>query len=865
MHMVEGGPAIDPGMMSDPQREDGMSGSSNEGNLEILSLSCDLGTEWKGGVQANTEQNKTVDEVYKQQYLPEGSVLVESRSSINPLEAKKESSYEGRTFPLGTDVGSVDLYQLAEIVRGLEEEEVRFLLKSRELASKGELRDMGCLIMPEYGCLDILESLKEQLYFTSVAKDFLHVQLTEQAKLQMEFDRLDHQLVDEVSKLNALLKETRERNTSLSEELVQCRSELQAVAAGREELQNQFLSSRKDIEEFTARAYESQSKLENSHKELTSLSTELADCRGLAATLQMENASLNGSLSLVTEERKKLEEEKEYFVNENMKFSSVLVEHQVRLATEHGKHMQLEVELKEVILRLEQLTEENIFLSSSLDIHKAKVKEIDNSHTQLSSQVEASNQLEGFDVSNTVCETDDDGSHRSSGKHNCEVAVGKSLSLGLAEGSPHQQLEGEVSDDSVGFKVLKGHLEEAEIIMQKLEMAIKGMHSHSESLSRAASKVAGSGVSKLIQAFESKVHHDDTESEEMPLIEERSAADQFKLAEEQTSYLRAVLKELYWDAEKSDELFREEHDSRKLSHVALREFGDQCEASKQHIRDLEAKNKELEVLYDAMKQQASNFEAKNNEFKVLYEASKQQAINLEVRNSELVNNLADYQSRIGELQYQFYEIQQSSDVMAATIITQLENLQKEAGEKASTLEQEWGSTVATIVETVEKLDSSIAKLFTSRSTEPFDTSDLTYTDHEAISCSYKELNEKFSDLHAENELAVGLLVKMYGGLRKLLNDSNGYAEGSEMNGEGDRLHDLLQPRNYETLIEQLGKLLGEKLRLEYVNNELVSELINRKQDVEELNKRCLDSRAILKLVEDVERIVKPEDMEIDSE
>ncbi|OUZ99198.1 hypothetical protein BVC80_8967g1 [Macleaya cordata] len=862
---VEGTPGVNPTEKSELQSENvGVDVSCKE-NLEQSSLSHDLVSESGHGLKTDIELEGTVDDVYKQQCLPQEAFTVVDKCQERPFEQKREVLSGGRTISPHGDIGSVDLYQLAEVLRGLDDEDLRFVLKFRPSTSKAELMDM-CII-PENGIADSMDRLKEQLYLSNVANDFLSLELAEQSELQMEFDRRDHRLLNEISNLRSLLEQTQDSNKILSKELGLCRSELQVVSAGKEELETQFLSARAEVEEISSRAYELQTKLEGSHEELTNLSVQLGNCKDLLEALQMENANLNGHLISVTDERKKLKEGKEYLVHENEKLSAQLVEHQALFATEYAKHVQLEVDLKEAMMHVEQLTEENIFLSSNLDIHKTKVKEIENGNLQLLSQAEdVRDQLEGSDVPDMVPSNviSNEYSHRSMERREGEVVsdlVGESMTLSLTEGPIIQQIEREDVDNSVGLVALETHFEEAEKILQKLEKEIEGMQSHSASLSRSSAKVPAPGISKLIQAFESKVHHDDNVSEELPLVEEEPPmGDSYKLAKEQTSLLRALFSELDRSAKKANELFREEREGKKIANLAL---------------------SELENLFVASKRYSSNIEAKNN---------------------ELVNKLSEYQSRIDELQSQLHIIEQSSDKMRDLILNQVENLQTEVGDKTDTLEKEWNSTIATISDMVEKLDTSISRQLTSTSsTSPCDTSNVgsrvaasvdaaskviedlhkkleaAHAEHEAIRSSYVGLNEKFSDLHVRNGLAVGILHTIYGDLKKLVIDSSEDGIVDAVDVRDETTLDLLQHNNYGNLIERLGKLLGKRLQLKSAMNELASanselesaknelelELINRAQDIEELNKKCLDSKIILKLVEDVVTVVQVQDIEMD--
>ncbi|KAJ4962944.1 hypothetical protein NE237_022883 [Protea cynaroides] len=932
----------DPQVMLKAQKDDAVTGSSYEENRGTQHPSPDLKAVSKEQAQGVVEQAKTGVEVYVQQYLPEGDVVLVGERPERPLETKMKGSLGGQTVSLG----SGDLIQLQEVLRRLDEDELKFLLKSRELSCQADSSDIGGTFIPGNGHADILVSLKEQLYLTNVAKEVLHLQLVEQDKLHVEFDQLNCHRVDEISKLSASLKEMQESNISLSKELVECRIELLAATTRAAELETQLCTKMGEVEDITVGNFGLQSKLERSQEELENLLTELADYKGLVDSLQMENANLNGNLILVTEERKKLEEEKEFlshendgllaqlldhqkqfaleqgqhlqlevhleeaitrlnqltdeyiclsssldihkvnlissmeerkkleeekvdFVYQNEKLSAELVNHQDQLATQKCKLLQLEVDLKESIARLEQLTDENIILSSSLDVHKEKIEEIDNRHIQLLPESEeGGNQQEGSNVLNMVHHDAivDEDSHQIPDKRDGEIFMARPAVHTTVESLPLELLKKDCLDVCVG---LKDHLEEVERIIHELEKEIEVMQSHSAALSRSGGKIAGSGVSKLIQAFESKVNLDENDSEQVASTEgEKLLADPFKLAKEQMGNMRDVLKELYQDAEKANELFREEKDKTKLAIVA---------------------SNELMVLYETLKHEKSNLEVENGELKVQCEISKQQSFDTEAKNNDLINKLTVYQSRVGDLESQLHGIQKSSDEMATIVFSEVGNLQKEVGNMTSTIEQEWSSAVVTIIQAVEMLDTSIEKLLSPTisvgcssgmdfgchiaASVTAATKTIEYlhkklesanSDCESIRSLYDELDKKLSDTHERNEMAVDVLDKIHRDIRKLIDSCRGMDE-SDMNLNDVKLRDPLEPTSYEPLIEQLGKLLGERLQLESANNELKSELMNRMHDIEELNRKCLDSKAILKLVEDVDRVVKLEAVEVDSD
>lgn len=979
LHEADGISAVSVAM-TNLQREEIAPGSAYE-NLDMCFQSSDYGKGREEKVQAVSD-NRATEHRYTQPYMQDESFIAERKSFEIPLEARMASSTVGHMLSPDADVCGISLSNLMEMIRGLSEEELRFLLKSRESVSGAEL-GTGSLISAQYGFRDSLQRLQEELFLTYLTKDIFHQQLADQFELQMELDHQHHQFVDDMSLLNASLNEVREKNQFLAEELAKCKPQLQADASGREDLGNQFRTAKAEAEAFSSRACELQSSLERSERDFLSLSAELADCNSLVAGLRVENKKLEGTVASVTEERKgfaedkeflfreneklskeladgkmlvatlhvensildgifssvteeikKLEEEKEHLFHENEKLAvdlasckgltttlqverdnlneslafvtqersnlekdkgylnlenerlnSHLLVLQEQLSTEHGERMKVEVDLKEMTMHLEQLTEENILLHSTLEIFKAKIREMNSQQSQIIHEAgESGNELsQEVQIGGPESRADSEDSHLILRKQDGEVYSSvseKPLSDGLAVETTFELPEQEISDTFYGFVGLKRHLEEAERTLQKLEKAVDRVHSHSASLSRSADKVAAPGVSKLIQAFELKVQSDEHEDEESASTENQLPADPFMVTKEQAGNLRALLKQLGLDAENASVLLKGERDGKKIADAMLRVLRDEHEALEDHSNNLEAANVEVGVLYEASKQHVGEVEQMNGKLEVLYESLKLQHSNMKAENIELCEKLWGYQSRINEFWSQLDDLQHGSNEMASVIGNQLENLQKETAERVLLLEQDWNSTVAQILEAVGKLEESTGESTSTVSIVSHDGFDVSsriaasvdaatkliealqgklqaaQTDHEAICSLYKEVNEKCNEMHGKNELFISLLHNMYDKLSELVISSLECADESEKYIEIEKLLDPLDYGKYKTLLEQLENFSEEKLQLRSVNNKLTAELINREREFEELNSRCLEPNTVHKLLDDVESVLK---------
>ncbi|KAG8636448.1 major antigen isoform X3 [Manihot esculenta] len=943
---------------------------SNREEAEMLS-----GTGQCGKSEGGSQIDRTV-EACKQQFLPEDSLIFVGKSHEEPQLAKLTNSYVGLTTSAPVDACSINLSQLIEVTKGLNETEYGLLLRSIGLTDS--------LISFEHGHPLLTERFREELFLAICTKDILELQLTEHSYLQTECDNQFQQMDNELSVLRASLNEACERCNSLAQELVECRSELLAAASGREDFQLQFHAAKAEVKEVSARAKELQSSLESSQADISNLLKELADskglvgtllaendnlnqtiallteerkklvhekntclqenekilkeladcrnsvaallaensnlsgtlasvterskqleeekeylangneklsidlsdCKGLMETLQVENANLGGDLVMLSEDRKKLEEYKEYSVIEMERLSSELLVLHERISKDHGERKQLEDELKEVTLRLEELSEENIFLQSSLELHKAKIREIDDKQAQRSFPGgDILNQEGGEEVQIRSCEKEavNEQSHKMQGTRD------DGLSDGLSGRLQPEPFEHEVFDDTLGFIVLKGHLEEADRVLKKLEETVEGMFSHAGSSGRAAGKVSAPAVSKLIQTFESKQHHDENEAEEMILMDDPSAAaDPFLLIKERTKDLKAVLKQLALDAVNATLLFKTERGGRSAANLSIKEFKFESESMKEHIDNLEATNLELVVLYEALKQHVSHVEEKNQQLEFLYETLKQKDSSLKAEKSELSKKLSECESRIDELQNQLCDSLKNSDELAFVLRGQLENFQTEAADRALAVEKEWNCTITQIIEAVERLDDSSGFLFTSSIAtgsngsldigshaaasvnaaiktikDLKDKLEAAYSDHEATINLFKEVKKKCNELLGKNELACGTSHMLYCELRKLVIDSCGSVAESDIDIQDKEVCGPLEYSEYKTLVEKLENFLAERLHLQSVNYQLNLELTSKTKDAEELNRRCIDLSSIEKLIENVEGVVKLEDSEMD--
>ncbi|XP_031276337.1 abnormal long morphology protein 1 isoform X1 [Pistacia vera] len=920
------------------QLKDVVAGLANEEISEILR--ADYGKDWKEGAQADTDSIMVSEDYNERQYMTEGNVQGRSVAEEMLSPSVKTESFVGDGFsvsflqlkevvrrlsedefqsllnlrgPVSNAQLGTDSLILAE--RGYSDSFER-LKEELYLTSFGkdifhlqlsEMSDMQFEFDRHHQLLEEISVLCTSLNEVQERRECLAAELSHCRSELLVVDSRREELENQVHLVKAEAQEFSGRALELQFSLERSQGDLSSLSMELADCKDLVASLRLENENLNgtlASVMEDRRKLveekESYQHENEKLSSELANCKSLVAALEVEISNFSGTLALGTEERKKLEEEKESLAHENGKISMELTEWKDLAAALRAENADLNGSLSLITEERKELDEEKESVACENDklfmeltdckgLVAALQLEISHLNESLAKIIAEREKLkedkEFFVQENERLSNDLLVSKEKLSTKNEEYVQDRGISTPMLDKpSPDgptaepllNLLEHDVVDDSFVLVVLKEHLEEAEKLLQNLEKAIEGMHSESMSSNRSSGEVASPAVSRLIQAFESKVQHDEHEAEEKAVTEDQSPRDLFILTKEQTGSLRVLLQQLHLDAEKLKE------ECRKASKVPFKELKVEYEAMKQHSDNLEAENIELGILYEAVKEHVWGLEEKNNELQVLYEASKQQGLSLKAEYAGLGVKVSEYQSRVSELLSQLYDLQRSSDEKALAIENQLESLQKEATERALILEQEWNTTIAQIIETIGRLDVSIERVSTSAISPSTDDGldvnshiaasvsatikviedlqeklEVARADNETVCSSSEEVKEKFNDLLRKNESTSVILHKIYDELRKLVIDSCGAVDDEhEMNIEGGTSPDSIDYIKYKTIVDQLETFLGERLQLQSLNNELNSELIRRANDIEELNRKCLDLDAIQKLIEDVEGVVK---------
>ncbi|CAL5206429.1 unnamed protein product [Lathyrus oleraceus] len=759
-----------------------------------------------------------------------------------------------RLFDLSpiSDASSVNLLQLAEFIRGLNEEEYQFLLKARGSFSDADPLTSSS-VLPNHDFSEVFQRLKEELFLAHMMQNIFSMQLAEQLDLQLESDYHRHQLIGELSQLRDSRNEVNENNQRLNEELANCRVELQNSSSKSVELQNQFDTAMTGIEALSARLVELQINFEMSQIDSLDLSTELADCRSLISSLQDEKKGVSETLDLVISEKNKLAEEKEFNLCESQKLATELsglkssmeaveVENsnlidRISLVTEESNTFKAEInhllqEIDRVSLDLVEnkdlvasLQSENSNLNGNLQLSVDKIKNLEDENLsvvlenqRLNSQIvsiqeqlsiekgermrfeddlkEATTHLEQLSKKNVSLNSTLD-------EHKVKISeiavtkdsrqIGQGLDDGAAGGPFENIPEQEIFNDSLGFVSLTTDLNEVENVLVKLEKAIDKLHSQSLISGGTAEKVSSPVVSRLIQAFEPKVNETEHEVELSVSTDAQSQSNSFiKLTKEQVGNLRKLLSKWKLDVQSADALFKGERDGRKIGDAKYGDLEGQFEGLKQHCSDLEASNIELAVQYETVKQLMGDVQEKKCHLEEICEALKQEDIHLKAKNSELYDKLGYCHSKMIELLTGMNDVKLSSNEMASVIGSQLENLQKEVTERAVLLEQGWNTTIDEIVKLVTKLNESVGEASHTM---------VSYYTHDGLHISHLL------------EVSVSAATEMIFGLQKKLEASNADHEIISMSHkEMTTKCDNLLERN-EMAIDVLHKIYSDLRKL----------------------------------------------------
>ncbi|KAL8521692.1 hypothetical protein ACS0TY_011996 [Phlomoides rotata] len=716
-----------------------------------------------------------------------------------------------------------------------------FAAKVNELQNDIEMAqgEMSSLSSELVGCRNMVEALQaenEKLNESYIVLGDEKKQLSEENGF---FLLENEKMAGELSQTNAaleslqtLLRDDRklleEENDALVRENRKLLADLAEYKSKAEVLEVENIN----LKDISTSVSEERNKLEkekaSAAHQFEKMSKELMDCKDLVVNLQTEISNLNGQLTSMTEERIKLEEDKDRIVSESEKQSHELMEMKVLesdLQTECCKAVD---DLKEARARINQLTEENETLNADIEFHKCKVKEL--AQGKYSSQ---------FDEA------------ASQGIENDIFTLQKPKSESLHQ----EQQKLDVYDDS-GFVALRRNLEDAATVMQQLEKEIEGMPVQSTSLSGSVAP----GVSRLIQAFETKSQADDQDVEESISSEVHTNEDPYTRTKMVTQNLRLLLTKLVDDTDNASEFCRVIQS--KLLVDATRIDRSKYDSLEEHTDQVEEANIELMVLYEAMKENFHHAVAKEGELLHFCDAKQKQESVLKSENSQLHKKMNDFQAQISELKSLLDGFYGDSDEVVALISNQLQTFQAEMANRGSILEEEWNSVSAQAVQAVGRLDSTVKNFYSKSLAGDNGKLDVSGCVAASVDCTSKVIEALHGQLEAsqrdcqkmsdKTDVALHILRRLYVELSELLKASFGYhPDEAENVVVDDKLLELLHPDVFSSLLEQLKIHISQKLELESENKQLTSELMSRARETDELQQNCLKSDTILRLIEEI--------------
>ncbi|EPS67496.1 hypothetical protein M569_07278 [Genlisea aurea] len=823
--------------------------SSAEMNLEVLPESADHGV---------------------MQF--EGSLL----SSDHPIaERSFDSGADGTTqylasrkveFSSALDGNIIRLSQLAETLQTLGEDEVAFLLKSRGIY-RGNFREMDKMEAHVF-----FERLQEELYVTSFSKEAFYLYLCESEKL-----------FDENSTAKTSIMEVQGINELLAADIAQCKQELQQALLSKQEFQKELLNSKDEVKVLSAKASDLQNKLEIAYGEISALSSDLVDCRRLVDDLQAGNEELHRSLKVMTEDKLSLSEENENILLEKLKIAGELEESRASfqslndLIAEERRHFEekndsilhenskllagledlkhaveaVEAEnknlnekqshelaavkasatslqenydkamndLNEAIIRINRLTEENEALNVDLELQKSKLNQVDLNKFSYLSEKATAGRLDNFTTMNFISDV-----------------------------PPEETSDPEVYDDPSGFISLVKKLQSAEILVQKLGSDIESILSE---------KPVAPGVSKLIQAFESKTHVDDHQDLDKPSLSSvQKYEDSRSRSKMMMENLGTLLKELLCDAE-SIRGFCQLSRNKQLDAAVAGKLSiyDSLEL---HTELVEKEHLEYMVLCEALLDHMHFMVLKEEEFLKSFDTLQKDESDLRSDNNQLRERLGYCHGKISELQENLDTLCRESAEFVTSVSIQLECLQGEVNDRELKHQVNWSSFCSKVLPNVEMLDETVKRFCAAMSKSGDNDLDITSRVVSSIISANSAIEELHGQLKAaglntqelsDNYIwAVSRLYSMHIELSELWDRAQGDFP--------DETHNIQSFDDPISLLDQLQEIFSESLKLNSEYKQEIVELRSRVSELDELVKKCMKSDTIMKLIEEIMQITE---------
>nr|XP_043627506.1 putative leucine-rich repeat-containing protein DDB_G0290503 isoform X2 [Erigeron canadensis] len=861
---------------------------------------------FKGEVEEDSKRDNTSSAIEQNSECEHD--VVSNSSDLHSSSALPSSDPELQILPI-EDV-AVGFHSGDELRPTLGESEVNpvshtQLAKARELVGG----DLKTDVDMKSGSIEISERLRDQLYIYNIEKELLYMQLCEELNERKEFDY-------EKSSSSAF-SDLEGKNKLLSEELAKHKSELNRVTGEMEKLQREFSISKTDLDQSSVRLEELQVELEKSEHQLSNVSSELVDCRSLLSDFQAKNENLNLYIASLTEEKQKLDKEKENGILENenltkklLELKSLLDSSQVEnvntketLALVMGERAKLENEKENYVSEKETLLTELAEWKTSMEAlqveiasligvlasereDRSKLEEtnghfadqnkkfsmeilesqhlVESLRSEIASFEKERTRL-GEDINRLSIEKEEVLTELVGWKRSMESLQVENASLKgvlMSEREDRSKLEetnGHLVEQSKKFSF---ELLESQQLVENLRLEIASFEKERSRLEEEINYLSIKKEEALTELTDCKTCMEDLQSQyEKSMSDFQDGAHRFEqlivenvtLTSDLDMYKAKISEFDDWKMKTEQKAFQEMTIEDSSQHVL-----------EQGVRVISHHETSGKTPSDGkLEDQSNSLEETFFKHMILDEFVKQYVSTVEAKKSELVSLCEDLRrerviakTKNSELTENLCRSESRINELQAEVdeLQQLETLYSKLDACIGFNETDDGQPTSTRV--ANSVDQALAVI-----QELQEKLEDALRNHNLLSDSFKEMTEKTKDLEGRNELAFYVIHKVFDNLQKIVNDTGVSVQESQHDTTSEQL-DHLEISNYDVFIEKLIMILRERAQLESKNREYTLELLQRIKDLEEFNQRCIHPEIIVKLFEDIQSLARLDDIEM---
>ncbi|CAI9284990.1 unnamed protein product [Lactuca saligna] len=593
------------------------------------------------------------------------------------------------------------------------------------IADSGDTNeDVVVDIHTKSGSAEFPEKLKEQLYINNFEKELVHLQLCEERDVRKEFEQHHLQWENEKSSFITSIADLEGKNRTLSEEIAECRSELNTFANKMEELDMSVSFSKTEFDWSSSRIQELETELSN-------VSSELVDSKSLVSDLQVKNETLNVNVASLTEEKDKLEKEKGDVILENKKLSKDLMECKSLLQSAHVEKVNVKETLALVMEEMKKLEE-------------AKQKYVSEKDKLLSDWKKLEEVLASEREERSKNNEANDHFIQENNKVSMELLESKKLM---------ESLESEIANLSENLDLVTKERTKLGEDLDHLRFEKE------ECLTELTS------CKTLLKNLQVEYEESMNESRDSALRLEKLTEENVTLTSNLGMYKAKVTELDDWKM-KSEE---------RASHGKLEELTEAMKEQSNSFEEIFLKNV---ILDEVMKQYVHTVESKKGDLVNLCEDLRQEVISTKTQNSELTENLHNSESRIHELQLQVDDMASFSnqlELLHRKLDASIEGISTIHSSEAIVGDNIFARVATSVDAAVEVIQDLQEKLEDSLKTR------------NSLSDSYKEMSEKIKDLEQTNELAAYVIHRVFDNLQKIVNGSTEESEDDTRNEQLDHL------------------------------------------------------------------------------